>query len=187
MAMGRHGLGDSGETFLLTGEKVSKDDERLEVLGQIDELSSLIGIVISHLNIEDKDISEILMSIQEHLFIIGYHIASLGRHDLKNSEEVLKSLKYLEDVIARYEPRLPPLKKFIFLTGVPVATFIFYARAVARRVERRIVSLSKKYDVEPNILAYINRLSTLLFILGRYVNRKNNYVEREWSMKNSGQ
>lgn len=182
--MGGYGIGDLGETFLLTGERVSKDDERLEVLGQIDELSSLLGVVTSYLDTQDKEISEILISIQEHLFIIGYHIASIGKHDLENNEEVLKSLKYLEDVVARYEQHLPPLRKFIFLIGVPVATLLFYARAVTRRVERRIVSLSKKYAIEPNILAYINRLSTLLFILGRYVNRKNNYVEKEWSMKN---
>ncbi|MEN2974399.1 MAG: cob(I)yrinic acid a,c-diamide adenosyltransferase [Candidatus Caldarchaeales archaeon] len=174
----KYGRGDDGMTILRSGERVWKDDERLEVLGEIDELSSIIGLAISLLGEEDE-VSKILLKSQEHLFIIGSQLALRQPSEdyLKKIEEAYRKI---EELVYEYESRLPILRRFIFLGGTTPAAVIYFARAVARRTERRIVTMSKKYYVHPVILAYINRISTLLFILARYVNMTRGYREKEW-------
>ncbi len=177
----RYGRGDCGETFLLTGEKIWKDDLRLEVLGGLDELSAFIGL--ARTIIEESNVWRILEEIQEDLFIIGYRIqlAEGVREDL--DEEIEKSLETLESWVKEYESKVPVLKKFIIPGGHKSAAVLHVARAVARRVERRLVTLSKKEFIKPEIMAYMNRISTLLFLLARYVNIEKGYKEREWSGK----
>ncbi len=174
----RYGRGDCGETFLLTGEKIWKDDLRLEALGGLDELSAFIGL--ARTIIEESEIGSILEEIQEDLFTIGYRIQLAGevRQDL--DEEIKKSLETLESWVKEYESKLPVLRKFILPGGHKSAAVLHIARAVARRVERRLVTLSKKEFIKPEILAYINRISTLLFLLARYINLEKGCEEREW-------
>jgi len=177
--MGKYGRGDNGETYLLTGEKVWKDDPRLEVLGSLDELSSIIGLAKSI--IDEEYVCKILETIQEHLFSIGYKIQLEGKDLEDNNEEIKNSLEDLESWVRDYESELPVLKKFIFPGGDESAAILHVARAIARRVERRIITLSKEKPIQSEILAYINRLSTLLFLLARYMNFKKGFKEKEWS------
>ena len=179
--MGEYGRGDIGETYLLTGEKVWKDDLRLEVIGGLDELSSIIGLAKSF--IDEEDICKILEAIQGHLFTIGYRIqfAEEGLEDI--DEEIKNSLEDLESWVKGYESKLPILKKFIFPGGHESAAILHFARAIARRVERRIITLSRRGPIRSEILAYINRLSTLLFLMARYMNLKKGYKEKEWTRK----
>lgn len=175
--MGKYGRGDNGETYLLSGEKVWKDDLRLEAIGGLDELSSFIGLAKSI--IDEENIREILESIQEHLFIIGYRIQLTGENSAVD-EMVKKSLESLEAWIRDYEAKLPVLRKFIFPGGHKSAAILHVARAIARRIERRITTLSRRESIQPEVLAYINRLSTLLFILARYINLEKGCKEKEW-------
>jgi len=179
--MGGYDLGDTGKTYLLTGEKVWKDDLRLEVIGGLDELSSIIGLAKSF--IEEEDTCKILEEIQGHLFTIGYRIQFAGKSLEDIDEEIKNLLEDLESWVRDYESKLPILKKFIFPGGHESAAILHVARAIARRVERRIITLSRRGPIQSEILAYINRLSTLLFLMARYMNLKRGYKEKEWTGK----
>jgi len=166
------------ETFLLSGQKVYKDDERVEACGVLDELSSLLGVAKSFLDEEDN-ISKILTEIQGHLFMIGAQISGLGaERGIPRLGE--KAIQFLEDIRGKYEPRLPKLKSFIYPGGCKAAAFLHLARAVARRAERRAIALSRRFEVDPLVVRYLNRLSTILFILARYVNLREGVGESTW-------
>ena len=175
--MASYGRGDRGETFLRSGLRVWKDDERLEACGTIDELSSIIGIARSMIG--EDDVSKILLEIQGHLFLIGAEISSLKDED--HSWEIGEEhLKFLEENVERYESRLPRLDGFIYPGGTAAASILHFARAVARRAERRLISLSRRFEVNPITMAYLNRLSTLLYILARHLNYRDGVEEIVW-------
>ncbi len=178
--MTKYGRGDKGETYLLSGEKVWKDDLRLEVIGGLDELSSFIGLARSI--IEEENICMILESLQEHLFIIGYRI-QLQHEDPIIREMVKRSLESLEAWVMEYEAKLPTLRRFIFPGGHESAAILHVSRSIARRIERRLTTLSRRESIQPEVLAYVNRISTLLFLLARYINLEKGYKEKEWTMK----
>ncbi|MBI5452030.1 cob(I)yrinic acid a,c-diamide adenosyltransferase, partial [Candidatus Gottesmanbacteria bacterium] len=158
--------GDKGETSLYGGKRVSKNSIRIEAYGSIDELNSLLGIVSSFL--ADKRAEGFINQIQKDLFLIGSCLAGA-----KVSIERLKTRVWeMEKVIDSLDGELPPLSNFILPEGIERATFVYFARAVARRAERKLVALSAKEPVDKRILIYLNRLSDLLFILGRYLNFK---------------
>ena len=175
--MASYGRGDRGETTLRSGLRVWKDDERLEACGTIDELSSIIGVARSMMG--EDDVSKILLEIQGHLFLIGAEISSLkdGDHSWEIKEE---HLKFLEENVERYGSRLPKLDGFIHPGGSVAASILHFARAVARRAERRLISLSRRFEVNPITMAYLNRLSTLLYILARHLNYRDGVVEIVW-------
>lgn len=175
----RYGRGDSGETDLLGGVRVWKDDERVEAYGAVDEVNSLIGLARSLLP-SGGEVSTLLQKLQEHLFIIGSELASLGtsaQGRFRVGEEVLD---LVEKAVAEYEAKLPELKGFLYPGGSPAAAALHVARSVARRAERRLVALTRRFEVNPISLAYLNRLSTLLFLLARYVNLREGVEERVW-------
>jgi len=175
--MASYGRGDRGETTLRSGLRVWKDDERLEACGTIDELSSIIGFARSMVG--EDDVSKILLEIQGHLFLIGAEISSL--RDENNVKEIdVEHLKFLEENVERYESRLPRLDGFIYPGGSVAASILHLARAVARRAERRLVSLSRRFAVNPITMAYLNRLSTLLYILARHLNYRDGVEEIVW-------
>ena len=175
--MASYGRGDRGETTLRSGLRVWKDDERLEACGTIDELSSIIGVARSMMG--EDDVSKILLEIQGHLFLIGAEISSL--RDENNVKEIdVEHLKFLEENVKRYESRLPRLDGFIYPGGSVAASILHLARAVARRAERRLISLSRRFTVNPITMAYLNRLSTLLYILARHLNYRDGVGEIVW-------
>lgn len=165
------------ETALLSGQVVSKDDERVEVCGEIDELSSLLGVVKAFL--EEKEVSDVLTRIQEHLFIAGSQVSALGA-DGDYPRIAGEQLEYLDEVIREYEAKVPRLGRFIYPGGCPAGALLHLARAVSRRCERSLVRLSRRFEVDPALISYQNKLSKALFLLARYVNLRSGVGERVW-------
>lgn len=177
----KYGRGDRGKTDLLGAVRVYKDDLRVEAYGTLDELNSFLGLVKNSIN--EEDIASLIERIQEHLFVMGSEIASLGT-DVKGIPKVEKDMvEELDRMLERYESEISPLTSFILPGGSTASCFLHVARSVARRAERRLVSLSRSYEINENTLAYINRLSSLLFVLARLINLRMGYRDREWKRK----
>lgn len=152
--------GDKGQTGLGDGSRIAKDSLRVEVIGDVDELNSHIGVVMSR-SIPEP-VAECLENIQHDLFHIGGELATPGRESI-TSEDV----SALEKILDGFNDRLPPLKEFVLPGGGPAASACHVARAVCRRTERHLVSLGKEAAVNAELLRYMNRLSDLLFVLAR--------------------
>jgi len=173
----RYGRGDSGYTDLMGGGRVRKNHPRIEAYGSVDELSSIIGVAKTFT--ENDETKQILEQIQRHLFIIAANLSTeYPSPSIPKVSE--KMVKWLDELVEKYENELPPLNRFIFAGGTKGAAFLHVARTVARRVERRIVALAEQTQVEPYIIAYMNRLSTLLFTLARLENYRAGVKDDEW-------
>jgi cob(I)alamin adenosyltransferase len=173
--------GDKGKTTLVFGENVAKDHPRVKAYGTIDELNASLGVATSF--VKNRQVKQILQDIQNELFNIGAELASSGKLKKKTSEyyQLNKSKTAdLEELIDCYDEQLPSLKTFILASGINVATSLQLTRTICRRAEREVVTLSKKEKVNPNILAYLNRLSDLLFVLARFLNKKSGGKETRW-------
>jgi cob(I)alamin adenosyltransferase len=174
-------FGDKGKTALRTGQTVSKGSIRVEAYGNLDELSSFLGIVISQ--IKDKKIKTELLRIQNDLFEIG---ASLAEPDEKRhlnlNNKLRQRVQDFEKTIDLLTSKLPKLTNFI-LPGGKTGSLLHYARTVARRAERRTVALAEKEKVLEEVLVYLNRLSDLLFTFARTINHKEKQKETIWSSK----
>ncbi|MBI3638414.1 cob(I)yrinic acid a,c-diamide adenosyltransferase [Candidatus Wolfebacteria bacterium] len=166
--------GDNGETsFFHCDQRFSKSSELAEALGAVDEINSLLGFCKVKsgdlgFKICDLRILEIINQVQQDLFIIQ---ASLSGADKKLSEEKIKKL---EKIIDAAEKEMPEIKSFFISGGTELSALFDYARAVCRSAERAVVSLKEKEPekVSPEILSYLNRLSSLLYALARFVNFK---------------
>lgn len=176
-------IGDRGETMLYGGIKVNKDDPRLEAFGTIDELNSLLGLARSVC--KDNYICDIIKKIQYKLFVVGADIATLKSLESKipkilriTSSDVKELEKIADDIFSK----LKPLNRFILPGGSILASIIHVARAICRRAERRIVTLSKIEDINPELLKYINRLSSVLFLLARLANTRAGIEDEEIDM-----
>lgn len=174
--------GDSGDTGLFGGSRVSKDDVRVEAYGQVDELNAALGLVLA----EQPEGFEraLLETIQRDLFTIGAELAS---PDPSKVDKALAGPRVgepqvaaLEDAIDAHESRLPALKNFILPGGAPKAAALHLARAVCRRAERAVVTLDRHAGVSPAILKYLNRLSDLLFVLARAANAQAGRGDVKW-------
>lgn len=172
--------GDAGETSIIGDKRLLKDDIRIESYGVIDELSSVIGLLITYCTME-HDI-QFLQQVQRELFIIGGYLAS----DLDVSS-LSKTLSYthirrLENEIDAISRELPPFKLFILPGGSRSASFAHVCRTVCRRAERKIVAFLRTQEcLEDNVvLAYINRLSDYFFALARRLNVDEGVKELTW-------
>jgi len=152
--------GDSGLTGLADGSRAEKDSRRISVIGDVDELNSLIGLLIAmHI---DEEIKACLLDIQHILFDLGGELA------IPESEMLTEArVQYLEDMIDQNNASLPPLKEFILPGGSVPAAVCHTARSVCRRAERQLVALSKEIPINKVSLKFINRLSDLLFVFAR--------------------
>lgn len=161
--------GDSGTTGLIGGTRVPKHHLRLEAYGTVDELNSYIGLIRSH-EIETKA-SEVLLMIQNKLFLIGSRLATDDtKSDLKEKLIIGENdIHLLEKEMDRMDESLPELNNFVLPGGHPLNAYCHIARTVCRRAERRANQLAAELDVNPLLLKYINRLSDYLFILSRKV------------------
>lgn len=172
--------GDSGQTSLLGGKRVSKDDLRVEAYGTIDELNSNIGELASIMS-ESKDQRKIkeLEKIQSTLFLIGSYLA-----DKEGKFISLKKLKAktegLEKQIDVWEKELPKLTSFILPGGTPAAAKTHVIRTVTRRAERQVVKLDSQKKIDENVLKYLNRLSDYFFVLARWLNFKAVVGDKIW-------
>jgi cob(I)alamin adenosyltransferase len=175
--------GDKGETGLFSGERVPKNSLRVEAYGDVDELSSWIGYTRSLL--KDKEVDEMLETVQRDLFLVCADLATRpekGRPQ-KAAQVSDAMVKRLEEAIDRLDAELPPLSTFIVPSGTNAATGLHVARTIARRAERRTVTLTQREDVNPQLVPYLNRLSSLLFALARIVNKRSGVEEAGWSSR----
>lgn len=160
--------GDTGQTSLVGGARVSKSSLRVEAYGEVDELNSLIGAARSILG--DEEIDKSLGSIQNDLFTLGADLASPS--DIKVPRVTKSFVTRLEKASDRFLAQLEPLREFILPGGCQAGATLHLARCVARRAERRVVALSEAEDLNPQTVVYLNRLSDLLFILARVINHR---------------
>lgn len=156
--------GDEGTTGLASGVRVSKDDARIEAIGAVDELNSTLGVLLAE-TLPDE-VRTCLTAVQHELFDLGGEL-SLPRHSAMGEAHVTR----LEEELDRFNAGLPALKDFILPGGSRAAASAHVARATCRRAERRLVSLSHREALPPVVLKYVNRLSDLLFVLSRVLNR----------------
>ena len=172
--------GDEGETRLFDGTRVSKNDLRVEAYGDVDELNALLGVI--HVGGLDTDLEALVAELQRDLFALGSRLAD-PHHKVaaRVTKAALSSadVERLEGWIDRLDAEVPPLRHFILPGGSPAGAGLHHARTVCRRAERRIVALGAK-EIDPAILAYVNRLSDLLFAMARVVNHRRQVAEREW-------
>ena len=161
--------GDAGETSLGEGSRVSKSDPRIEAYGTVDELNSFIGLALSG-GLPDQ-VAEWLEQVQNDLFDVGADLCVPLEDDRRERLRVTRGqVERLEELCDLVNERLEPLKSFVLPGGTEAASRLHVARAVCRRAERRSVALARAQSVNPEALAYLNRLSDLLFILARAAN-----------------
>ena len=168
--------GDTGQTALFGGERVGKDVPRVEAYGTLDELNACLGVVRAALDEAANELDPLLERLQSELFDLGAELATPpsrcdDRLTVRLQSVEAPQVEALEALIDGYEALLPPLRAFILPGGTPAAAALHLARTVARRSERRIVSLDAREPVNPELLRYVNRLSDLLFVLARTANR----------------
>jgi cob(I)alamin adenosyltransferase len=174
--------GDDGTTGLVGGQRVSKDDARLNAYGTVDELNSFIGLMHSFLDVNAES-SENILWIQQKLFTIGGCLATDTKTTtLPESCQILHSdVERLEQLIDAAGEGLPLQRTFILPGGTQAASYAHVARTVCRRAERLIISLKKdEIEIPATLLAYINRLSDYLFVLARRINYLSRIEEKTW-------
>ena len=156
--------GDDGSTGLGDGSRTTKDSARIHSLGDVDELNSFVGLLLC----EDMppDLREELVSIQHDLFDLGGELCIPG-YELIKDEHVAR----LDALVEKYNADLPMLKEFILPAGSRAASLAHVCRTVCRRAERSIVALSQDESIRPHPRMYVNRLSDLMFVLARVLNR----------------
>ena len=165
--------GDQGSTDLGNGARVEKDHPRLEAYGDVDELNSLIGLIA--VEALPTDLAELLQDIQHDLFDLGAELVVPGHEALQESQ-----VARLEARIDEFNAELGPLQEFILPGGGRAGAQAHAARTVARRAERTVYGLSRLEPVSSVTLRYLNRLSDLLFVFARLVNRRADTPETQW-------
>ena len=162
------GTGDNGDTGLLAGRRVPKDDAIIEAIGSIDELNSCIGVAVFH--IRNEQVRAMLRHVQNDLFAIGANLATGGGRRRESAIIDDKAIARLEEGISKLGLQLPPLNKFVIPGGCDGAVHLHVARAVARRAERRIVAAAGRRRRDSRVIAYVNRLSSFLFVAALFLN-----------------
>jgi len=165
--------GDKGTTGLADGTRLGKEHARIAALGSVDELNSHLGVLLAEQL--PPDIRAVLLQIQNDLFDLGGAFA-LPAQDVFAENKVA----WLDEQIAHYNAALPPLREFILPGGLRAGALCHVARTVARRAERDLVVLSQNEAVPQHALPYLNRLSDLLFVLSRCINRTQAAAETLW-------
>ncbi len=169
--------GDSGTTKTLhCDQRLSKSSVIAEALGAVDEINSLLGLVRTQCQGEPLtlELVKILLSVQQNLFIIQAELAGAPGKTI-----VAEKVVTLEKIIDDIERELPPIKSFFIAGGTELATRLDYARTVARRAERRVVAAREEGEIKisDSTMAYLNRLSSLLYALARLANHKSGITE----------
>lgn len=170
--------GDTGKTALYGGMRVDKNDLRVEAYGTLDELNANIAALRDRL--DDKQMRVMLLTIQNELFSMGSHIASLGTSNTNLPQLNEEITENLEVEIDRYENELEPLKNFILPGGHPIVSTAHIVRTVCRRAERRVMSISQHYDLSPLIIQFLNRLSDYFFVVARKLAKDTSTQEIIW-------
>ena len=179
--------GDKGETGLIGGKRIPKSDPRIISYGLIDELNSNIGLTISLLNLKNNnlfsDLIDLLIKIQNDLFTIGSDLADPtypieNKYKIPRTDE--KMVLYLESEIDKFDKEVVPITFFILPGGSIESSILHVSRSIARRTETAVTGLSKSQTINPAILIYLNRLSDLLFVAARLVNKRIGVEDVAW-------
>lgn len=169
--------GDDGTTGLQGGKRVSKSDLRIQAYGLVDEINSVLGVVLTYEL--DVDLKNLLTLIQNELFVAG---SDLSNPDLASTKNRITNsmVLNLENHIDEFEGELALLANFILPGGHKIASFLHLARTTTRRAETILVELSKSEQLNPECQKYLNRLSDLLFVMARLVNKRTNTPDVIW-------
>lgn len=180
--------GDKGETSLIYGERVLKDDARVEAYGTCDEANSLIGLAMVAIPKEEKwkDFLKTFHLIQTKLFHVGAELATPKGRKVAwpiTEDDVL----YLEKKIDQWDKSLESLANFVLPGGSQAGATLHLARAVVRRAERKTIAINRNEEVNPIVIQYLNRLSDLLFVAARYANDQLGQAEPNLHEERSGE
>ena len=171
--------GDAGSTGLLGGKRVPKSDPRITAYGTVDEISAILG----HAALQaPSHITTLLHSIQRDMFVLGADLSNPDANDTRVRITPKMTIR-LEHIIDGMDGSLPPLTNFILPGGSHTGSLLHLARAVARRAETHIVSLSHDEYVNPECTKYVNRLSDLLFVMSREANRAAGLTDHIWQFE----
>ena len=169
--------------MLFGGGRMAKDHPRVEAYGTVDELNSTLGVAIAFLPARGA-IAKALGGVQHELFNVGSELASGTEGKAAEAARLFvdaeAKIASLERLIDQYDAKVPALRTFILPSGTQAGAMLHLCRTVCRRAERAVVRLSHEEAVNPDILSYLNRLSDLLFVLARYVNKAAGKPETEW-------
>ena len=176
--------GDLGMTSLGSGERVSKDAPRVEAYGTVDELNSVLGVLLCEEM--PADLREELLRIQQELFDLGADLCTPESERKKAGPKIkTPQIERLEKLIDAHNDPLKPLKSFILPGGTRTASLFHLARTVCRRAERRVVTLSRHEALDANVVIYLNRLSDALFVLARSENARTGHGDILWDPRRS--
>jgi cob(I)alamin adenosyltransferase len=165
--------GDAGTTGLGDGSRISKDAERIEAIGTVDELNAALGVLLAEQL--PGSVNVCLVEIQHDLFDLGGELSIPGYLAVSEAHVIR-----LEEAVERFNADLPPLKEFILPGGSRAASLAHVARTVCRRAERALVRLGTTAEVRDPLRKYLNRLSDLLFVLSRVLNRADGGTDVLW-------
>lgn len=180
------GTGDAGDTGLYGGERVAKNDVRVEAYGTVDETNAALGVAAA--SVRDEEIRDIVVRLQHELFEVGADLATPLKREQNSNKPLVPRVDSghavaLEQIIDRFEAQLPALRAFIVPGGAPGASALHLARVIARRAERCTVALHRAApgDTNVEVLRYLNRLADLLFVLARAENHRAQTGDVLWS------
>lgn len=172
--------GDAGTTGLGDGSRTRKDSLRINALGELDELNCTVGVLATEIREASlpTELLELLATVQHDLFNLGGEICIPGMAMIQDSD-----IQALEDALDEMNEHLAPLQEFILPGGTRAASAAHLARAVCRRAERALVALAAEEEVNPPPMKYVNRLSDLLFVMGRRLNQLGGHTDVLWKRK----
>ncbi|MCS6999681.1 MAG: cob(I)yrinic acid a,c-diamide adenosyltransferase [Bacteroidota bacterium] len=178
--------GDQGTTGLFGGQRVPKYDLRIETYGTVDELNSVLGIVIAHEQTAE-DVRAVLLELSSLLFTLGSDLATPleppPRYEIPRITAL--DVAWLEQWIDRWEEELPALKNFILPTGTMPCALLHHARTVCRRAERRAVELAEREQIGEAVVPFLNRCSDFLFVAARIANARAGRDDVVWTRATS--
>jgi cob(I)alamin adenosyltransferase len=170
--------GDDGKTSLYGAKRVRKDDPRVEAYGTIDELNSVLGVIVA--SSKEGALTSSLKKVQRMLFVSGADAATELDSPQKvpriRSSHTAKVERMTDDLLAK----LPTLDNFILPGGSPTGSMLHLARTICRRAERRVVTASRSQEMNPELVPFFNRLSSYLFDLSRWENKRAGIEEEAW-------
>ncbi len=170
-------IGDKGRTAFFGCGMIQKDDPRIEALGAVDELNSVIGVTLSMIN--GKELREVLTKIQHNLFQVGADLAgsALEKKSLPRITPV--HIQEIEQAIDKIEEQLGMPAQFILPGGTQTSSFLHLCRTITRRSERELVRAKSVIEISPDLMIYVNRLSDFFFMLARQANNEVNVKEQQ--------
>ncbi len=173
--------GDSGQTSLYRGGRVSKDSARVNAYGTVDELNCHVGFVRSLK--PDGFIDNLLAQVQNDLFVVGSDLAT-PQEAVQSGDNPTRlpegAHSFMEDAIDTMESQLTPLTQFILPGGSPAAAALHVSRTICRRAERVIVAIHLLEEINSSVLKYVNRFSDMLFVMARFQNFKDGIPDTPW-------